>query len=389
MKVTQCDIIISGAGMAGLSLLYRAMKENVWVDKKIIVIDENLKKTNDKTWSFWKRSEGPFDFLAHSTWNNLLFFNNNGRKIQLDCGPYIYNSIRSIDFYDHVLGYLNKFKNIEFVEAVVSSTDSEVDGCKVLTEDTSYKCKYLFNSVFKKPKIRKDDQYLLQHFKGYKIKTKYPLLDASVAYLMDFRTSQENGTSFIYTLPLKDDEIFVEYTIFSENLIKRNEYDLKIRTYLLDILKCKEFEVLEEEYGVIPMTDYEFIRREGNVINIGSIGGDTRGSTGYTFMNVQKTVGAIIASFKKYGHPYILKESIGFKEKLYDTTLLNVLAKSSYKGHQLFSDLFSSTKASVVFSFLDAETNLVEDLKIMKSLRVMPFLKAFIFAIKRQFRFRS
>jgi len=389
MKVTQCDIIISGAGMAGLSLLYRAMKDKVWADKKIIVIDSKLEKTNDKTWSFWKRSDGPFDFLAYSTWRKLLFFNNGGRKIQLDCGPYVYNSIRSIDFYEHVLGYLKNCTNINFVESVIISIDSNPDGCTLLTEDARYQCKYAFNSVFNKPEIKKDDQYMLQHFKGYKIKTKDPLLDSTVAHLMDFRTSQENGTSFIYALPIKADEIFIEYTIFSKSLLKQHEYDLKIRTYLSDTLMCKDYEVLEEEYGVIPMTDYEFTRRKENVINIGSIGGDTRGSTGYTFVNTQKTVSEIINSFKQYGHPFSLKESIGFKEKLYDTTLLNVLAKSNYEGHELFSDLFSGTKASVVFSFLDAETTLVDDLKIMRSLKVMPFLIAFIFAIKRQLSFRS
>jgi lycopene beta-cyclase len=383
MKITNCDIIISGAGMAGLSLLYRAMKDQIWLEKSIIVFDSNPKNINDKTWSFWQKEPGPFDELAYRSWNEMTVFSNSGEEIKLNCYPYSYNSIRSIDFYNLTMEYLKNFKNIRFQNEIVESIISKDQSCTVVTRENHYNAKFLFNSIYKKPVLRKGDQYFLQHFKGLKIRIGVEF-NPSKIYLMDFRTSQENGTSFIYTLPLKANELFVEYTVFSKTLLEDAEYNKKLEEYIVETLGCSNFEVIEEEFGVIPMTDYDFKRREGNVLNLGSIGGDTRPSTGYTFVNTQKIISQILKSFKENDHPFNFKESTGWKEKLYDSTLLNVLAKNDYKGHQIFTDLFKNTDAKTVFSFLDAESKFVDDLRIMVSLKPMPFVKSFLPSVMRR-----
>ena len=69
---------------------------------------------------------------------------------------------------------------------------------------------------------------------------------------------------------------------------------------------------------------------------------------------------------------------------MYDATLLNVLAERGYSGHILFADLFKGTDAKTVFSFLDADSNLIEEIKVMKSLKTWPFAKWFTKVVLRK-----
>jgi len=377
----KCDILICGGGLAGLSLLYRAMKAGIWAGKRIIVIDRSDKSENDRTWSFWKKEESCFEELIRHQWKNLVFFSNDGTRVPLDAGGYTYNSIKSIDFYQHVLSYLKGFSNISFVRTEVLTLVSSGNECTLTTPEHTYTAAYVFNSVYRKPAINEKEQYFLQHFKGVKIKTRAVIPPVQDAWLMDFRTSQENGTTFFYTLPMATDELFIEYTLFSKSVLPMEEYSRQIGTYINTVLGIDHYQVLEDEYGVIPMTDHLFKRFDGNIIHIGTAGGDTRASTGYTFTNTQKTIGKIIQSFETDGHPFFKSETIGLKQQLYDATLLQVLDQGEYPGHQLFSDLFKKAPAHLIFAFLDAESSILQDLSIMKSLKIMPFLRSFAVAV--------
>lgn len=380
----KCDIVVAGGGLAGLSLLYRAIKSGLWHNEKIIVIDRSNKSENDRTWSFWKTGVLDFEEIISHHWTELVFFANNGEKIDLKSGNYSYHSIHSIDFYRHVIPWLRGFENISFIQEDIIEVSSQGGTCRVNTMANTYDCSYVFNSIFEKPQLLRGEQYFLQHFKGIKIKTPSSVPVVQQAYLMDFRTGQENGTTFFYTLPMSSDEIFVEYTIFSKFLLAPEEYDRELRKYITEILHIPHYEILAVEFGAIPMTDHRFKRFDGNIINVGSQGGDTRASTGYTFINTQKTVGKIITSLRTHGHPFFDMENIGLKPQLYDATLLNVLARQRYQGSQIFYDLFSTTPAYLIFSFLDAETSLLDDVQIIKSLKVLPFLQAFIVAVFRR-----
>ncbi|TDQ11087.1 lycopene cyclase family protein [Pedobacter metabolipauper] len=382
--VQDYDIIVCGGGLAGLSLVFRAFKSGTWKNERVLIIDQETKESNDRTWSFWEKEPSVFENLIDHKWQQLVFYANSGERLELNHLPYTYNTIRSKDFYQYIRKELADLGRIEWRIEAVESVVSETYGCKVKTSTGSYWCRYAFSSIFQKPESKKGGHYFMQHFKGIRIKTADRDFEVSEAYLMDFRTSQEHGTTFFYTLPMAQNEVFIEYTLFSKQLLDAEEYDVKIAKYLQEVLGVKNYEILETEFGVIPMTDHIFDRSTGNVMYIGTIGGDTRGSTGYTFSNVQKTITRILEAWNTTGQPFFKHEHIGKKEKLYDATLLDVLDSGKYKGHQLFTDLFKRTNAKMVFSFLDAESTLTGDLKIMSSLKTMPFLTSFIKVLKRK-----
>ena len=385
MQTVRCDILIAGGGLAGLSLLYRAVKDGLWNDKQIIVIDQSDKDNNDKTWSFWGNGISVFEPVISHQWKQLIFFTNDGQRISLKSGGYTYNSIKSIDFYNYVLKELRSFENISFVKDKILNIQSAQNECILSTPTVIYIAEYLFNSVYQQPVLRKGDQYFLQHFKGWRIQTKSVIPALSEAYLMDFRTNQNQGTTFVYTLPMTSDEVFIEYTLFSKKVLAQQDYDQQLRTYITEVLKIEQYDILEEEFGVIPMTDYAFKRFEGNIVHIGTAGGDTRASTGYTFTNTQKTIDKILDCYRVNGHPFFKQETIGIKQQLYDSTLLNVLDNGDYQGARLFGDLFKGCRADIIFAFLDAETSILQDLYVMKSLKWIPFIKCFSTAVFRRF----
>jgi lycopene beta-cyclase len=378
------DIIVCGGGMSGLSLAYRALKSGVWAGKSILIIDKSDKSTNDRTWCFWEKTTSPFEEIIFRKWEEMLFFGVDNRSFVLDTGDYSYNMIRSIDFYNHTLNYLKLQPNVRIANESIISMYSSANSCEVVTDKSKYKSEYVFNSIYEKPKLEAKHTYLLQHFKGVVIESDMLNLNTKQIYLMDFRTSQDNGNTFFYVLPTSDTTALVEYTLFSDKLLDREIYDQKIEEYIREVLKIDEYKILESEFGVIPMTDYSFKRREGNIINIGTMGGDTRGSTGYTFTNTQKTITNIIDSYKSNGTPNFENEHIPTKSKLYDSTMLKVLADGKYPGHQLFTDMFSRAKAYDILAFLDSESTLKQDLKVIKSLIPQYFIKPFFKSLRNK-----
>ena len=65
--------IIVGAGTAGLHLI-KSMSEDVFFkDKKILVIDKSLKKSEEKCFSYWEKGKGRWDKIITKSWSKGQF----------------------------------------------------------------------------------------------------------------------------------------------------------------------------------------------------------------------------------------------------------------------------------------------------------------------------
>jgi len=371
----QYDYIITGAGCAGLSLVMHMMKSGKFADKKILIIDKDTKEKNDRTWCFWEKGESLFQSIVAKEWKQLHFYSSSISK-ELDIQPYSYKLIRGIDFYNYSKQELNKHPNIQWLYQSVDKVENANGKAVVFSNAERFEADFVFNSIlFKKPELKKNEYWLLQHFKGLYIKTPAGTFNAHSATLMDFRCSQESGATFFYVLPLSDSEALVEYTLFSKELLDHNKYDEALRNYILKQLQLPSYEISEEEFGIIPMTNHSFPVSNGNIINIGTAGGQTKGSSGYTFRFIQKHSEAIVKCLAETGKPLGL-QSPARRFQFYDSVLLNILNNKTLAGEKIFSELFERNKASEVFKFLDNETSLSEELKIISTLPTLPFGKA-------------
>ncbi|MBL7727498.1 MAG: hypothetical protein JNM68_07435, partial [Dinghuibacter sp.] len=167
----------------------------------------------------------------------------------------------------------------------------------------------------------------------------------------------------------------VEYTVFSKDLLTDEEYDAGLNNYIQQHITPGPYQVLETEKGVIPMTDYRFPHRTGNIYYIGTAGGNTRGSSGYTFKNIQKHTAAIAQLLKENKTPDV-QNVMGKRAAFYDAVLLRVLGKGYCQGKTVFTRLFKKRKLADVLSFLDGNSSFFTDLKIITAEPVWPFTKA-------------
>lgn len=363
------DYIISGAGCAGMSLLVRMILSGKFTDKKILVVDRELKVRNDRTWCFWETSEGPFEPVVFRKWSVLNFYGENFEGV-LNIEPYTYKMIRGGDFYRYCFDIVKSAPNVELKEGKITSVEALKDGVGLTMDGVKYEGTYGFNSIlFGEPQAARGNQYyfLKQHFKGWVIKTESPVFDPSVATLMDFRPPQEHGTTFTYVLPYSETTALIEYTLFTRDLLKPEEYDAALRSYVETHVTQKPYTIEESEFGVIPMTNFPFRPYDGRVVNIGTAGGQTKPSSGYTFQFIQKYTKSLVDSIIATGQP-VVAEPGGNRFSFYDSTLLQVLDKKKVEGKRLFTDLFRHGDVQTVLKFLDNETTFREDINIMRRL---------------------
>jgi len=374
-QMQKFDYILAGSGAAGLTLAYLLM-EHEYTEKKVLIIDKDLKENNDRTWSFWQKGENLLESLIHKSWGNVVV---KGSKFQetYNISPYSYKMIRGIDFYEFMKERISIYPNVTWVNAEV--TEITDDGI-VKTEQQSYAGELVFNSIFdyKELSSEKKTTTLLQHFLGYIIETEEDRFDPETCTYMDFSIDQEGDCRFGYILPFDKRTALLEYTLFNQELLKEEAYEARLKSYIEE-QGIKDYKVKEVEYGIIPMTDYPFLNKQSKaVINIGIKGGFAKASTGYSFLRAQKILTKMAKNLTLGLDPLHDLPHQKPRFKKYDATLLKVLASKKYTGEQVFTALFEKNGAHAVFKFLDEETNLAEELKIMSSTPILDFGKAFI-----------
>ncbi len=368
------DYIIAGAGCAGLSLAMHLVQHEAFRQKTILLIDEAPKNKNDRTWCFWEMADGLFQPVVFRQWDQL-YFNSPDFASKLSIAPYRYKMIRGIEFYRYCFAQLQKQANVTVLYEKVTELFS-ANETGVIAGDKRYTADYVFNSLPPKPAPQNGEIWFLQHFKGWMVETGQDSFAPDAATLMDFCISQQWGTAFCYVLPFSAREALVEYTLFTPALLHPDEYDKGLKTYIEKNLGLTNYRVKETEFGVIPMTNHRFSKGEKNIINIGTAGGQTKGSSGYTFHFIQEHCKAITKSLRHNRHP-IVSVSPG-RFHFYDSVLLGVLQANQLPGRQIFSTLFRKNKPARVLDFLNNASTLSTEIPLISSLPTWPFLKAAI-----------
>ncbi len=351
-------------------------------DKSILLIDPDPKKTNDRTWCFWEKPTGVLDQIVSMKWASALFADENFRR-NLDLDPYRYKMIRGIDFYNLMFAELSKYQNIEFLNEKVVDFSQAGQHAIVKTETASFTCNKIFNSIYSPDLALGQKKYpvLQQHFIGWFVRTKELVFNPNQATFMDFSVEQKSNTRFMYVLPFSETEALVEYTLFSKDLLTEIDYENAIRGYL-EKLGATDYHITEKEHGSIPMTAYKFWKNNTkNILHIGSAGGWTKASTGFTFKNTLKKSAALIDFLETENDLRKFQHTNRFW--YYDLLLLDILSAKNERGREIFSSLFKSGDTALVLKFLDEETSLSEDLQVIWKCPKRLFLSAFF---KRIFR---
>jgi len=352
--MNEFDYIIIGGGCAGLSLAYELDLYKKLENKTLAIIEPRDEYKKDKTWSFWKVINHNFDDCVQKSWKNFSINSPTGTK-HLQCDDYPYQSIDSGLFYKKTITKLKENKNIGFFKDIT---------------DINQNNSLIFNSV---PTIGSNENNLWQHFCGVEIKTKENIFDEGIINLMDFDCEQKESVHFFYTLPFQKNSALVETTWLSkmnDNSLK--DYDDQINNYIEKNLKIKNYEIVYKEEGAIPLF-YPSNTNERNKINIGTAGGMTRLSTGYTFLNIQEHSKYIRMNIENIQNAKQFE--IQKKYKFLDEIFLKVLKKHPEKMPDIFFKMFGSSSNTVI-KFLSNKSNLLEDLSVIFKMPKSVFINA-------------
>ena len=351
------DYIIIGAGCAGLSLAYELDLQKKLDNKTLAIIEPRDEYKKDKTWSFWKVTDHNFDDCVRKSWKN--FSVNIPKKTNyLECVSYPYQSIDSGLFYKKINSKLKENKNIFFFKDL---------------HEINSKNSFIFNSVLP---IKKDHHNLWQHFCGIEIETKYNFFDDEIFNLMDFDCEQRESVHFFYTLPYSKTKALVETTWLSKmSSTSQMDYDNQLKDYIEKHLNIKDYKITYKETGAIPLF-YPSYELEKNKINIGTAGGMTRLSTGYTFLNIQEHSKYISENIENISKTK--KFEISKKYQFLDDIFLRVLDKNPEMMPDIFFKMFKSSPKTVI-KFLSNKSNFLEDLSIVLKMPKLTFIKALFY----------
>ena len=387
------DYIFAGSGLSALMTVYKMILSAKFLDKTILLIDENPKKTNDRTWCFWEKPNHRWENIVSKKWETAVFANKKVSR-NLDLQPYQYNMIRGLDFYNLVFDLINKQSNITFVNDKIIDFNDNSKHVQVICDSEKYSCNKLFNSIYNKVATESQKKFpvLQQHFVGWFIKSEQAVFNPDAATFMDFSLNQNGNTKFMYVLPTSSTQALLEPTLFSHKHLKLEEYENEIKIYT-EKLGIKNYEILEKERGSIPMTSYPFWKNNTkNIINIGTAGGWTKASTGFTFYHTNKKTDQLIGflindTATALDGTNAMNNFVKIHKKtkfwFYDLIFLDVLDKQNELGSHLFSSLLLTGNPELIFKFLNEETTLLEDLKVMLKCPTMPFLRAFFRILPR------
>lgn len=373
--MVKADYIILGAGASGLMLAYRMASDSFFDNSTIVIIDKIENKGNDRTWCYWEEGEGEWDDIVFKRWQ-AIFFGSKTFSGKIPLGSYSYKMIRSETFYNKLWHKLQSKSNITFHQDEVIGINDYGDKVAVRANSETFEGKKVFSSLMFDDAINNQTKYpvLQQHFIGWFIKTETQEFNESVATFMDFDIEQKGNTRFMYILPTSKTEALFEYTLFSKDLLPKEDYENAIRDYLIK-KNILNYTIEEKEQGSIPMTSFKFSdKNTKNILYIGTAGGWTKASTGYTFRNTTKKTKTLIAYLKSNSDLASFGKMTRFA--FYDMLMLDVLSRNNEMGSKLFSSLFKNSKLKTIFRFLDEESNFREELQIMASVPSWNFIKA-------------
>lgn len=370
------DYAIVGAGAAGLHLALAMIDDNYFATKKILIVEKESKNINDRTWCFWENENGLWDKIITKSWSTGFFITKE-KSIKLDMKNYHYKMLRGIDFYNHAKSKISSTENISWINDDVKSVQEESGNVSINCSDKKYFALHVFDSRVPQDYFAPDNPYIIiqQHFKGWVIETESDFFNDIEFVMMDYRTQWKDNACFTYVLPISPCKALVEFTFFTPHLVDDSVYDQMLNQYIDAILKPGKYKITEIEKGVIPMSNFPFHKyHTPHITKVGTGGGWVKPSSGYSFKNAERFAQKIISNIKAKRIPSHGIAKSRFRK--YDTLFLDILKTQNYLGEKLFTEMYSNCPAHLIFKFLDEQTTLTEDLKVVSAFAPLPFLKS-------------
>jgi len=370
------DVAILGGGLAGLSLAVRLAG---LPGCRTLIVEPQTEYRRDKTWSYWRLIDHPFDRAIAARWESWDVIRRNREGATVTTGrssaSLPYEMIPSDRLYAVAQELIAGAPNIELrLGCHARSIDEQPDGVLVRTSAGEVRAGLVFDSRPPPAGPRGD---LVQRFLGQEVVTDAPVFDAARVTLMDFAVPQQPGTvHFLYVLPTSATEALVEDTWLAPADAILPDHRAAIRSYLSERFGVTSVTTAFEEQGAIPMSPgLQAAPRAGRVIAIGTAGGAVKPSSGYGFLGIQRMAAALAADLTAGRQPAPFQPRTALARWM-DAVFLGSLRRAPEEAPRIFETLFARCAPEPLIRFLNDVGRLGDTARVIAAMPKTPMLAA-------------
>ena len=362
------DLAIIGAGAAGLQLLYEYLQLAENKESRILLIDSGDR--SKKSWCFWAASgQESFPFLIEKSWKKVTYRYTNSVRETQDIADLGYHYISSTNFFTYFFDqFIPAHPQITHQTGWVDSlTELESIVDIQIKDGSTYQAKQVADGRLEKPSPT-EKSALYQHFWGKFVEFDTDTLDSQSATLMDFSQAQTSNdySVFHYILPFSERKGLIETTVFSKEGYDEAAYEAHWNQYMEANFPGKNYKVLEEERGTIPMALTHAPHKMGKIFAMGTASGQVKASTGYAFTRMHADAKARVQQQSFHRKP---------RFAFYDSILLHMIQTENKVIPQVMDQLFGRIPFARVLNFLDEKTSIWQEIKLFSQLQIPLFLK--------------
>ncbi len=354
VRPVDVDVVICGAGAAGLSIAVRLAR----LPLSVRILDRREGYGRDRTFSFFRGRSHPFEDAVARRYRAIDVVGRD-RRVARNVEARPYETLPSDRFYESALRILARHDRVRLDLGVgVGAIRDLGRHAEVETDRGALRAGLVIDArgAIGTTRSRPGDVSWVQHFAGMQVEVERPIFEPAVATLMDLRVSQQDGPHFVYVLPETPRRALVEDTYFGPRPFELERYEASVRAWL-DARGAGAVSVLGRERGVLPMTTAEVDRGKGRIVRAGLCGGAAKPSTGYAFAFIQRDADAIghaLASWDRTRTPSIAAPRSA-TSLFFDRVFLAFLAAHPRDAERVFLDLFAGTSGPTMARFLSED----------------------------------
>ncbi len=375
------DLVFLGMGAAN-SLLFLELSRTQQLDlKKIAIIEPDSKNSNDRTFCFWATETEIQEFHLTELISKSWDFATAGSQKHENISPLKYHHISAISLYNKVKEEIKKYP-VTYFHEFVEDENIKIDEKQVHVTLADFKLETDFFFDSRPPKFKKctnNQTSLVQSFFGWNIKTEQSTFDSNEFVMMDFDLDQMGSTQFLYVLPFTENQALVELTAFQKNPLEKKDTEHLLHSEILK--RFGEFQIIATESGNIPMCTAQIelpTEKFNPYFATGAKAGNIKPSTGYSFLTSCKQAQKISNDISSETSEKNKHTPYKTRFQFYDRLLLNILNQNPSAGKPIFERLFQRNSVKEVIYFLKEETQGWNEIKLLCSLPILPFLWAAI-----------
>ncbi|MEM9382676.1 MAG: FAD-dependent oxidoreductase, partial [Planctomycetota bacterium] len=341
MSDERADIVVLGGGCAGLSLAVH-LAERGLEDRRVVVLERREEYVRDRTWCGWSVAPHAFQGCVDHSWSRWQV-RGRGECHTHTSAHYRYEHIPADRFYADARAHIGASQSTDLRTGVdVLGIEDVAEGRRVRTSAGDVVAGTVVDARTTMP--RSMSRGLLQHFRGWEVRTAAPVFDPETVTLMDFDVVQRDGAvHFLYVLPFSPTRALVESTVLSPALLAEAEYEARIEEYVAARYGTRIEEVGYVESGAIAMTS-EPAPSGAFGPRAGTAGGAVKASSGYAFHAIQRTTSALAQRLVDGS----ATGSVAARSRLdawMDGVFLSFLEHNPERGAEVFLRLFRSVDA--------------------------------------------